>query len=60
MTDFVIDPQPFPTIRTTAFDLPTWLGERQEQQPLNRLRFADGHVGWLVTNHAMASELLAD
>jgi hypothetical protein len=50
-SDFVIDPQPFPTIRTTAFELATRLSGLRGQQPLSRLRFADGHVGWLVTNH---------
>ncbi len=60
MTDGVADPQPLPVIRTTAFDPPTRLGELREQQPLSRLRFADGHVGWLVTNHTIARELLTD
>ncbi|MDQ3763222.1 MAG: cytochrome P450 [Actinomycetota bacterium] len=60
MTDVVTDAQPLPTIRITAFDPPTRLSELREQQPLSRLRFADGHVGWLVTNYTMARELLAD
>jgi cytochrome P450 len=61
MTDVVVvEPQRFPVIRVTAFDPPTWLGQLREQQPLSRLRFADGHVGWLVANHTMARELFAD
>jgi hypothetical protein len=50
MTDVVVNAQPLPIIRPTAFDPPTRLGKLREQQPLSRLRFADGHVGWLVTN----------
>ncbi|MDQ3763223.1 MAG: cytochrome P450 [Actinomycetota bacterium] len=60
MTDVAVDPQSFPVIRPTAFDPPTRLGELRERQPLSRLRFADGHFGWLVTNHTMARELLTD
>nr|WP_079042718.1 cytochrome P450 [Streptomyces albus] len=29
-------------------------------EPLRRMRYADGHVGWLVTGHAAARALLAD
>jgi cytochrome P450 len=60
MTEWLAGPELFPVIRTTAFNPPTRLGKLREQQPLSRLRFADGHVGWLVTNHAMARELLVN
>jgi cytochrome P450 len=51
------DVAPLPTVRTTAFDPPA---ELRKRQPISPLRFMDGHIGWLVTNHAMARELLAD
>ncbi|MGH8933913.1 MAG: cytochrome P450 [Egibacteraceae bacterium] len=60
MTDVVADPQPLPVVRPSAFDPPTRLGELREQQPISRMRFADGHVGWLVTSYTMARQLLAD
>jgi PAS domain-containing protein len=57
MTENVADVAPLPTVRTTAFDPPA---ELRKRQPISPLRFMDGHIGWLVTNHAMARELLAD
>ncbi|MCX4681208.1 cytochrome P450 [Streptomyces sp. NBC_01433] len=32
----------------------------REQGPLTRLRYPDGHVGWLVTGHELARRVLAD
>lgn len=51
---------PFPTARTTAFAPPPVLGDLRETHPLSRLRFPDGHMGWLVTSHAIAREVLSD
>lgn len=42
------------------FDPPPGLGRIREQTPLRRLRFADGHVGWLVTSYELAREILGD
>jgi cytochrome P450 len=42
------------------FDPPRELRELRTEQPIARLRFADGHLGWLVTDHATACAILAD
>ncbi|MEK8174874.1 hypothetical protein NKH77_54925 [Streptomyces sp. M19] len=42
------------------FDPPPGLSQLREAGPLHRLRYPDGHVGWLVTSHALARDVLAD
>ncbi|MFD7054917.1 cytochrome P450 [Streptomyces mirabilis] len=42
------------------FDPPEELARLREQQPLSRMVFPDGHVGWLVTSHALLRAVLAD
>ena len=42
------------------YDPPEGLAELREQRPLSRLSYPDGHVGWLVTSHALVREVLAD
>jgi cytochrome P450 len=42
------------------FDPPAELGRIRAQRPLVRLTYPDGHVGWLVTGHALARAVLAD
>ncbi|ALG09853.1 cytochrome P450 [Kibdelosporangium phytohabitans] len=51
-----------PTTRpaTRPWDPPEGLAELREQRPLSRLTYPDGHVGWLVTSHALVREVLAD
>ncbi|MFF4035405.1 cytochrome P450 [Streptomyces sviceus] len=51
---------PHPTARPTPFDPPTELGHYREHEPLRRMRYPDGHVGWLVTSHDLARSILAD
>ncbi|WP_433508644.1 cytochrome P450 [Nonomuraea sp. CA-143628] len=34
--------------------------ELRRRQPLSRLAFPDGHMGWLVTSHALVRAVLAD
>jgi cytochrome P450 len=46
-----------PMTRTTPFDPPA---ELSELAPITRLTYPDGHLGWLVTSHALAREVLAD
>lgn len=54
-------PPTLPTDRHTGcpFDPPAELTALSDR-PLRRMRYADGHLGWLVTGHAIARELLAD
>ncbi|RZS30528.1 cytochrome P450 [Herbihabitans rhizosphaerae] len=48
-----------PTARDCPFDPPVELRERAER-PISRLRFADGSLGWLVTDYAAARHVLSD
>lgn len=49
-----------PTTRSSRFDPPATLGVLRETEPITRMSFPDGHLGWLVTTHALAREVLAD
>jgi cytochrome P450 len=51
---------PHPTVRPSAFDPPVELGEYRANEPIRRMRYPDGHVGWLVTRHELARSLLTD
>jgi cytochrome P450 len=42
------------------FDPPEELARIREEQPLRRMRFPDGHLGWLATGHAEVRAVLAD
>ena len=50
-----------PTIprgRTAVFELPTGLADLAEQGPIHRLLYADGHVGWIVTDFELCRRVL--
>ena len=50
-----------PTTRASLFDPPPELAAiRESQEPICRLRFTDGHVGWLVTRYDDARAMLLD
>jgi acyl transferase domain-containing protein/cytochrome P450/NADPH:quinone reductase-like Zn-dependent oxidoreductase/thioesterase domain-containing protein len=49
-----------PTARGCPFSPPAELGELREEQPVARLTYPDGHVGWLVTGHSAARQVLSD
>jgi cytochrome P450 len=51
---------PLPMARDRLFDPPGELGRLREREPLSRLRYRDGEVGWLVTSHALARAVLTD
>ncbi|MBT2530172.1 cytochrome P450 [Streptomyces sp. ISL-99] len=55
------EPPTLPTDRRTGcpFDPPAELTALSDK-PLRRMRYADGHIGWLVTGHATARAILAD
>lgn len=52
--------RPHPTERTCPFSPPAELGAAREHEPMRRMRYPDGHVGWLVTSHVLARQVLAD
>lgn len=54
------DAPPHPTVRTNPFDPPVELASYRAQQPICRIRYPDGHIGWLVTSHSLARQMLAD
>ncbi|MFI9839636.1 cytochrome P450 [Nonomuraea sp. NPDC051941] len=49
-----------PTLRPNPFDPPDGLAELRATAPITRLAYPDGHLGWLVTSHALVREVLAD
>ncbi|ATL65081.1 cytochrome P450 [Nocardia terpenica] len=42
------------------FDPPTELAHLRARNPLTRMLFPDGHLGWLATGHATVRAILAD
>ncbi|ORT59427.1 cytochrome P450 [Streptomyces sp. CB03238] len=56
------EPTRLPTDRPEGcpFDPPTGLARLRERQPLTRMRYPDGHVGWLATGHATVRAIAAD
>ncbi|GGO12413.1 cytochrome P450 [Microbispora rosea subsp. aerata] len=50
----------FPLTRERAFDPPDELARRRAEAPVQRMTYADGHEGWLVTGYAEARAILAD
>jgi cytochrome P450 len=51
---------PLPTLRGTPFDPPADLGRLRATEPLCRLVYPDGQLGWLITGYALARTVLAD
>ncbi|MFF8644111.1 cytochrome P450 [Streptomyces sp. NPDC015345] len=51
-----------PTTRREGcpFDPPEELARLRAEQPLARLHFPDGHLGWLATSHSVVRSVLAD
>ncbi|MET8762265.1 cytochrome P450 [Lentzea sp. NPDC004782] len=47
-----------PTTRQNPFDPPAEVTEIREKARISRLKFADGHLGWLVTGHHQVREIL--
>ncbi|MFE0186961.1 cytochrome P450 [Streptomyces sp. NPDC058989] len=59
------DPAPLselPTNRPTGcpFDPPAELARLREEQPLRRMTYPDGHVGWLATGYSTVRAIFAD
>ncbi|MYT34042.1 MULTISPECIES: cytochrome P450 [unclassified Streptomyces] len=42
------------------FDPPAELAELREEQPLRRMRYPDGHVGWLATGYSVSRAVAGD
>jgi cytochrome P450 len=50
----------YPTVRHQPLDPPGEFAIIRSASPLCRMTYPDGHVGWLVTGHGLARQLLAD
>ncbi|MET9507643.1 cytochrome P450 [Streptomyces flavidovirens] len=46
--------------RICPFDPPAELSAIRDRGPISRLRYPDGHIGWLITGHDLARRVLAD
>jgi cytochrome P450 len=53
-------PRTLPIGRSSPFELPPELAVLREHEPVSRLAFPDGHVGWLVTSHELVREVMKD
>jgi cytochrome P450 len=49
-----------PVDRVDPFDPPAGLEQLRAHDPITRLAYPDGHLGWLVTSFALGREILAD
>ncbi len=57
----VAEPVQLPTRPSGCpFDPPAELARIRDQQPLVRMRYPDGHLGWLATGHSAVRAILAD
>ncbi|MFK0290177.1 cytochrome P450 [Streptomyces sp. NPDC090442] len=59
------EPEPLAGLPVTRpkgcpFDPPAELAELRAEQPLRRMRYPDGHVGWLATGYSVARAVAAD
>lgn len=56
------EPLTLPTQRAAGcpFDPPARLAELREESPLARLRYPDGHLGWLATGWSTVREIMGD
>ncbi|MFD7169260.1 cytochrome P450 [Streptomyces violascens] len=56
------EPVQLPTARPKGcpFDPPRELADLREQRGIVRMRYPDGHIGWLATSHAAVRSLTAD
>ena len=59
-TESVLPGLPMQRPAGRPFDPPAELARIREEQPLRRMLFPDGHLGWLATGHAEVREVLAD
>ncbi|GAA2475381.1 cytochrome P450 [Streptomyces gobitricini] len=51
---------PYERAEGRPFDPPPGLARLREQEPLTRMRYPDGHIGWLATDHATVRAIMAD
>ncbi|MEU7576160.1 cytochrome P450 [Streptomyces sp. NPDC041068] len=60
LTNDPVDGLPTDRPEGCPFDPPTALGQLRDERPLARMRFPDGHLGWLATGHSAVRAILRD
>ncbi|MFD9966466.1 cytochrome P450 [Amycolatopsis sp. NPDC058986] len=60
MTQPAAEPLPMTRVPGRPFDPPAELAKLRQNQPLSRMAYPDGHVGWLATSHELVRAVLAD
>ncbi|HZE37617.1 MAG TPA: cytochrome P450 [Stackebrandtia sp.] len=58
--DIPLDGLPIPRDAGCPFDPPGALTQLAADRPIGRMTYPDGHLGWLVTDHALSQRVLAD
>jgi len=53
-------PHGFPIERHDRYSPPASLTELRQRRPMSRMRYLDGHDGWLVTSYELARKVLSD
>src|SRR3954463_13720260 len=56
----VIEHLPLDRPAGRPFDPPEELAKLRDERPLARMRYPDGHLGWLATGYALNRAILAD
>ncbi|MFE0026671.1 cytochrome P450 [Amycolatopsis sp. NPDC059021] len=60
MIESAAEPLPMTRVPGCPFDPPAELAKLRQTQPLSRMAYPDGHVGWLATTHELVRAVLAD
>ncbi|MFF4223698.1 cytochrome P450 [Streptomyces sp. L500] len=55
-----LDGPPLDRPQGCPFDPPAELARLRDTRPLRRMRYPDGHLGWLATGHSAVRAILAD
>jgi len=53
-------PHGYPIERHDRYSPPPRLTELRQRRPMSRMRYIDGHEGWLITNYELARKVLSN
>ncbi|WUI01421.1 cytochrome P450 [Spirillospora sp. NBC_00431] len=59
MSEYAAAPAPLPIERPHALAVPTRLTRLQQEEPVSRLAYPDGAIGWLITGYEQARAVLS-
>jgi cytochrome P450 len=60
MTDVAAELPTFPVRRTCPFEPPAEYAELREAQPVSRVTLTTGNTAWVIANHELVRQILAD